>query len=54
MFILDSGKHPIWQENMTTEEYSAMMAKGIVMPELTNSTKLGQDFIGRVARIDPH
>lgn len=54
MFIMFNGKHPIWKEPMTTEEYSAIMAKKIALPELKNAAKLAQDFYGRIAKIDPH
>ena len=32
MFIMFNGNHPIWKESMTTEEYSAIMAKKIALP----------------------
>ena len=54
MFMLFNGKHPIWKDPMTTEEYSAVMAKKIVLPELRNASKLAQDFYLRIAKIDPH
>jgi serine/threonine protein kinase len=54
MFILFNGKHPIWNNKMTTDEYSALMAKKVELPPLKGATKLAQDFYSKISKFDPH
>lgn len=49
MFMLAQGKHPFYQQKMSTDDYKRKI-KTVIFPPLSNS--LAQDFLQRISKVE--